>query len=49
MCRRNQLLGCCAFTFGLGLLIGHCLGATWLCNCCGIGLMGFGFVLLKQR
>ena len=49
MCRKNQLLGCCAGAFGLGLLVGHCIGSGFLCICIGVGLFLVGLSLLKQK
>lgn len=49
MCRRNQLLGCCAGALGLGLLLGNCFEAGVLAVCIGIGLILAGLSLLRQK
>lgn len=49
MCRKNQLLGCCAGAFGLGLLVGYCIESGFLCICIGIGLILVGLSFLKQK
>ena len=49
MCRRNQLLGFCALSFGLGMLIGKCLVSGLLCNLCGVILILIGFCSLRRK
>lgn len=49
MCRKNQLLGCCAAAFGLGLLIGHCFESGILAVGIGIGLIVIGLSLIRQK
>lgn len=48
MCRKNHLHGCCCLCFGLGLIIGHSLTNWFLCCCGGIGLMVFGFMVMRK-
>jgi len=43
MCRKNQLCGCALIAFGLGLLVGTCLEATFFCTTLGLGIMALGF------
>ena len=49
MCRHNQLWGCCAIAFGLGVLIGMMLEGGFLCGCLGLGLVIFGFCVLIRK
>ena len=49
MCRRNQLLGCCAGCLGLGLLIGRGFESGLLSLCIGLGLLFLGFTWLRQK
>lgn len=49
MCRRNQLVGCCAGAFGLGLLIGGLIESSVLCALIGLGAIAAGFCLLQRK
>lgn len=49
MCRRNQLWGCCAAAFGLGLLIGHCFESGLMSIGIGVGLILLGLSLLRNK
>ena len=49
MYRKNYLLGCMALTFGLGLLVGHCLESALLCNGAGIVIIFLGFGTLRRK
>jgi hypothetical protein len=49
MCRRNQLLGCCLFAFGLGLILGYGIGSWFWCFWGGIALLFFGLCTIKRR
>ena len=49
MCRRNQMMGACALSFGLGMLIGNCLASGLLCNICGVVLILVGFCTLRNK
>jgi hypothetical protein len=49
MCRRNQLLGCCALSLGLGVLLGRGLESGLLCFCIGVGLVILGFGCVRQK
>ena len=49
MCRRNQLLGCAAFAFGLGLLIGIWIEGGFWAHCFGFILVVVGFSFFKKK
>lgn len=49
MCRRNQLLGCAAFAFGLGLLIGIWIEGGFWAHCFGFVLVGVGCSFFKKK
>ncbi len=49
MCRKSHLQGWCCVCFGLGLILGHCLGSWFVCCCGGIGLIVLGFSLMGRR
>ncbi|MCI7808553.1 hypothetical protein MR626_04585 [bacterium] len=49
MCRKNHLHGCCILSFGLGLIIGHCLESWFLCCCGGVALIVLGLCVMKRR
>ena len=49
MCRKKYLRGCCISTFGLGLLVGHCL-ESWLMSCIGgLILLVLGFCMMRKN
>lgn len=49
MCRQNQLWGCVLMAFGLGVLVGLWLEKGFVCGCLGLGLMIFGFCVMKRK
>lgn len=49
MYRKNHLHGCCCLVFGLGLILGHCLGNWFLCCGGGLVLIGLGFGISRKR
>ncbi len=49
MCRKNQLLGVALIAFGLGLLVGCWWESEFARNCCGIGLLAGGILLLQKK
>lgn len=49
MCRRNQLPGFCAVSFGLGLLLGCGIESGLLCLCAGFGLILCGVWIIRQK
>ena len=49
MCRKNQLLGWAAVSFGLGLLIGNGLESGLLCLCAGLGIIVSGFCMCRRK
>lgn len=49
MYRKNHLHGCCALSFGLGLMLGHCLESWFLCSFGGLVLIGIGFCVMRRR
>ena len=49
MCRRNQLWGLVILAFGFGLLVGCWLESELVRNCCGIGLMAVGLLVVQKK
>lgn len=49
MYRKNHLHGCCVLSFGLGLMLGHCLESWFLCSFGGLVLIGIGFCVMRRR
>ena len=49
MCRRNQIIGCAALAFGIGLLIGIWIEGGFWGHCIGFVLIGAGCSLLRKR
>jgi len=49
MCRKNHLYGWCAWSFGLGLLIGAGLESALLSVCLGVGLIVLGFGCFRKK
>ena len=49
MCRRNQLWGIAAISFGLGLLVGCSFQSGFWCCVLGIGLMILGFLFCQKK
>lgn len=49
MCRKNQLWGCCAITFGLGLLVGGYIASGFWCFCGGLLIIAVGFSLFQKK
>ncbi len=49
MCRRDQLKGFCAVSFGLGLLIGRCFESGLLSLGIGIALIIAGLCIIRQK
>ena len=49
MCRRQHLLGCILFGFGLGLLLGHCVESGFLCICGGTVFVIVGLGGMRRK
>ena len=49
MYRRNQLWGCTAFAFGLGLLIGIWIEGGFWAHCFGFALLGVGCSFFRRK
>jgi len=49
MYRKNQLLGCAAIAFGLGLLVGKCVDSVLLCNVIGIAVIVLGLGCFRRK
>lgn len=49
MCRKKYMHGWCMICFGLGLLVGHCMGSWLLCGCGGLCLVVLGFTVTRRR
>ena len=49
MCRMNCFRGFCLLSFGLGLIVGHCLESWLLCCCGGMGLVLLGLCIARKR
>ena len=49
MCRRNQFIGCAAFAFGLGLLIGIWVDGGFWAHCFGFALLCAGWGFFRKK
>lgn len=49
MCRRNKLTGCCLICFGLGILIGEWITASFICIIIGFAAVVLGMGVLRQK
>lgn len=48
MCRKNYFRGFCCLSFGLGMILGHCLESWLLCCGGGMGLMLLGLCIARR-
>ena len=49
MCRKSHLRGWCLLTFGLGLMVGHCLESWFLCCFGGFVMIILGFCIMGRN
>ena len=49
VCRKNQLLGGMLIAFGLGLLMGKCLEASFMSTFFGLAIVVGGVMVVRQK
>ena len=49
MCRKNQVWGRCAVSFGIGLLTGCSMESGFWCCALGIGVIVAGFIWMQRK